>query len=154
MGPVPAIGYLLQHTAAILGRQSDQVLQERLGIGMSQYRILMMLQARPNIQQRKLADSLGQTEASVSRQIKLLTDKGLLATHVNPKSRREHLALPTSKGIKITDAAQEVLTNYHTPLLESLTEKQREQLLETLTTFHSHICSPSRPFACDHPFDI
>src|SRR5262245_828979 len=100
MGPVVTTGYLLQHTAMILMRQSDQVLQERLGVGMSQFKILMMVRTSPNVQQRKLAEALGQTEASISRQTKLLCEKGLLIIRVNPKSRREHIAVPTAKGLK------------------------------------------------------
>src|SRR5688572_31693887 len=98
MEPVSAIPYLLQHTAAMLLRQSDQILQERLGIGMSQVRILTMLEHEPNVQQRKLADRLGQTEASISRQIKLMREKGFLTVAVNPKSKREHITVPTQKG--------------------------------------------------------
>src|ERR1700755_3521534 len=97
MRPVITTGYLLQHTATILMRQSDQVLQERLGIGMSQFRVLLMLQRNANSQQRKLAECLGQTEASISRQIKLLCEKSLLAVRVNPQSRREHIAVLTPK---------------------------------------------------------
>jgi len=152
MDPVITIGYLLQHTATMLMRQSDQILQERLGIGMSQLRILMMLQHVPNTQQRKLADRLGQTEASISRQIKLLQEKGLLTARVNPKSRREHLTVPTTRGIKMTEAALDVLTHYHSPMIELLTDKQREQLQTGLRIFHDHICAPNKPFACDHPF--
>jgi DNA-binding MarR family transcriptional regulator len=154
MGPVITIGYLLQHTASILMRQSDQVLQERMGIGMSQLRLLMMLQKEPNVQQRKLAECLGQTEASVSRQIKLLSEKGLLTVRVNPKSRREHLTVPTSKGVKMTEAALDVLTHYHTPMIERLDEKQRAQLISTLKTLHDHTCAPGKPFACDHSFKV
>ena len=154
MGPVTTVGYLLTHTATILLRQSDQVLQERLGIGMSQFKILMMLQNNPNVQQRKLAECLGQTEASISRQIKLLCEKGLLAIRVNPKSRREHITVPTVKGLKMTNAAIEVLEQYHTPMLELISEKQRQQLVETLQTFHGYICSTGKPFACDHPFNM
>ena len=153
MGPVIITGYLLQHTATILMRQSDQVLQERLGIGMSQFRLLMMLQRNPNVQQRKLAESLGQTEASVSRQIKLLFERGMLATKVNPKSRREHVTMPTPKGIKITEAALEILEQYHTPMFETLTDKQRSQLTETLSKLHDYTCASGRPFACDRPLD-
>jgi DNA-binding MarR family transcriptional regulator len=120
---------------------SDQVLQERLGIGMSQFKILMMLQRNPNVQQRKLAECLGQTEASISRQIKLLCEKGLLAIRVNPKSRREHITVPTMKGEKMTNAAIEVLEQYHTPMLELIPEKQRQQFVQTLETFHGYICS-------------
>jgi len=154
MGPVMTVGYLLTHTATILLRQSDQVLQERLGIGMSQYKILMMLQHNPNVQQRKLAECLGQTEASISRQIKLLCEKGLLAIRVNPKSRREHITVPTAKGSKLTDAAIEVLEQYHALMFDLVNEKQRQQLQDILQTFHTHICASGKPFACDHPFDI
>lgn len=154
MQPVITIGYLLQHTATILMRQSDQVLQERLGIGMSQLKLLMMLQQASNVQQRKLAECLGQTEASISRQIKLMREKGLLAVRINPKSRREHMTVPTAKGVKITEAALDVLTQYHTPMIELLNPKQREQLTAMLTSFHNHICTPGKPFACDHPLKI
>ncbi len=154
MGPVVTVGYMLQHTAIILMRQSDQVLQERLGIGMSQFRILMMLKANPNVQQRKLAEYLGQTEASISRQTKLLSEKGLLLVRVNPKSRREHIALPTAKGLKMTEAALEILEQYHTPLFDLLSDKQRQQLVISMNTLHESICAPGNPFACDRPFDI
>ncbi|HSX16964.1 MAG TPA: MarR family winged helix-turn-helix transcriptional regulator [Patescibacteria group bacterium] len=154
MGPIITIGYLLQHTATILMRQSDQVLQERLGIGMSQLRLLMILQINPNVQQRKLAECLGQTEASISRQTKLLCEKGMLASRVNPKSRREHITVLTAKGTKMTEAALEVLQQYHSPMFDLLTEKQQQQLKESLTKFHAYTCVPGKPFACDHPFDV
>lgn len=154
MGPVMTVGYLLMHTATIMLRQSDQVLQEQLGIGMSQFKILMMVQHSPNVQQRKLAECLGQTEASISRQIKLLCEKGLLVIRVNPKSRREHITVPTAKGIKMTNAAADVLEQYHEPMLELVTEKQRQQLKDTLQMFHGHVCTAGKPFACDHPFNI
>lgn len=154
MGPVIAAGYLLQHTATILMRQSDQVLQERLGIGMSQYKLLMMLEQSPNVQQRKLAECLGQTEASISRQTKLLCEKGLLAIRVNPKSRREHITVLTPKGLKVTEAASDVLSNYHSPMFEMLNDKQQQQLMEILGKFHKHTCVPGKQFACDHPFGM
>ncbi|HUC89662.1 MAG TPA: MarR family winged helix-turn-helix transcriptional regulator [Patescibacteria group bacterium] len=152
MGPVSAVSYLFLHTATILMRQSDQALQERLGIGMSQYKLLMMLQHSPNVQQRKLAECLGQTEASISRQIKLLCEKGLLTTRVNPKSRREHITVLTAKGAKMTIAALDVLKQYNDPLLAVLSGKEQQVLTESLHKLHSSICAPGKPFACDHPF--
>ena len=154
MKPASSIGYLLSHVASTLHRQSDQVLQERLGIGMSQYKILIMLQALPNADQRKLADCLGQTEASISRQVKLLHEKGLLITKVDPNERRRHLTIATVKGQKITEAAQEVLVQYHAPLFATLSTKQQEQLKAMLVTLHDYTCAPGRPMACDHPFDV
>lgn len=154
MSPTITIGYLLQHTATILMRQSDQVLQERLGIGISQFRLLMMLQSTPNVQQRKLAECLGQTEASISRQIKLLCEKGMLGVRVNPKSRREHITVLTAKGMKMTEAAMEVLDQYHETMFDLVGNKQLQQVKDALITFHGHTCVPGKPFACDHPFNI
>lgn len=154
MEPVSSIAYLLQHTATMMMRQSDQVLQERLGIGMSQFRILMLLQLEPGVQQRKLADCLGQTEASISRQIKLMADKGLLTVAVNPKSKREHVMVLTPKGVKITEAAKDVLAGYNQPVNDLLGEKQRKQLSEMLASLHDHTCAAGKPFACDHTFKI
>lgn len=149
-----AIPYLLQHTAAMMLRQSDQVLQERLGIGMSQLRILTMLEHQPNAQQRKLADLLGQTEASISRQIKLMAEKGYLTVAVSPKSRREHITVPTPKGVKITEAAKEVLAAHNQPLTDLLGAKQQKMLYEMLTDIHGYTCVLGKPFACDHSYKI
>ncbi|HSX23988.1 MAG TPA: MarR family winged helix-turn-helix transcriptional regulator, partial [Candidatus Saccharimonadales bacterium] len=72
MGPTNNIGYLLQHLSGVLAKQSDQALQERLGIGFSQFKILRVLQHSPQTQQRQIAEWIGKTEASISRQIKLM----------------------------------------------------------------------------------
>jgi DNA-binding MarR family transcriptional regulator len=138
----------------MLHRQSDQALQERLGIGVSQFKILMLLEQNPNVEQRRIADSLGQTEASISRQVKLLHEKGMLVTRINPQERRKHMTAPTPKGIKITEAAREVLARYHDPLLGQLSSKEQEQLHRALTLLHESVCAPGKPIACDRPFAI
>lgn len=154
MESIASVSYLLQHTATMMMRQSDQVLQERLGIGMSQLRILLLLLDEPNVQQRKLADCLGQTEASISRQIKLMGEKGYLTVMVNPKSKREHITVPTAKGVKITEAAKDVLEAYTQPLAEQIGDKKQKQLYELLSEIHAHTCVTGKPFACNHSFKI
>ncbi|HSD55790.1 MAG TPA: MarR family winged helix-turn-helix transcriptional regulator [Candidatus Saccharimonadales bacterium] len=148
------VGYLLQHVASTLARQSDQVLQERLGIGMSQFRILSMLQEQPNTSQRQIADSLGQTEASISRQVKLLQERGMLQLQVDPTEKRKHVTHPTAKGLKITVAAREVLNTYTAPMLDVLSDKELPQFQRMLTLLHEYTCAPGRPMACDRPFTI
>lgn len=143
--PINNLGYLLQHVTTLLSKQSEQVLQERLGIGFSQFKILRVLQSNPHIKQREIASNLGQTEASISRQVKLMLDEGLLRSTISPKNRREHITVPTPKGLKLAAAAMEALAQYHTPTFASLTEKQREQLREILETVHTKICPIDHP---------
>ncbi len=140
MRPSNNVGYLLQRLAFMLNRQSDQVLQEQLGIGFSQFKILMVLGWNPSVRQRHIADKLGQTEAGISRQIKLLKELGLLTTQVNPKNRREHITVPTSKGERMTEKAMELLNQYYAPMLGQLSDKQQEKLLESLTILHDFVC--------------
>lgn len=148
------IGYLLQHVPSVMAKQSDHVLQERLGIGFSQFKILMVLQWNPNVQQRHIAESLGQTEASISRQIKLLHDRGLLESKTSSSNRRERITTPTKKGIELAEKAREVLTDYHGPMFAKLTEDQVALMLEVLVKMHNHVCQQGKMGACDHPIDV
>ncbi|HXH27291.1 MAG TPA: MarR family transcriptional regulator [Candidatus Acidoferrum sp.] len=153
MSPTNRLGYLLQHTASILARQYDVVLQKELGLGMAQFKILMILQHGQHIQQNKLADCLGQTEASISRQIKLLAKAGLLEVQVTPDNRRQHIASVTAKGAALTSQALEILKNYSAPIFDSLTAAQKQQLESCLEVLHQHTCAAGKPFACNHSFD-
>jgi MarR family transcriptional regulator for hemolysin len=147
------LGYLLQHLAFTLGRQSDQVLQERLGIGFSQFKILMVLKWNPKVQQKHIADSLGQTEASISRQIKLLYDQGLLSSRKNPDNKREHIADLTTRGLRVIDEALQVLNDYHAPVFGKLSAREQEALKVLLQKMHEEACAPGRAANCQHPFN-
>lgn len=147
------LGYLLNHLAFVLGRQSDQVLQERLGLGFSQFKIMMVLRTNPHVQQKEIAERLGQTEASISRQIKLLLKRGLLQTVKRPENRREHITTLTAKGERFTDEALDILNTYHAPVFEQLSDKQRAQLVESLRSMHAQACRGDRPGACHHIFE-
>ena len=148
MGLHNNIGYLLQHTASSLARQSDQMLQERLGIGYSQFKIMMVLQWNPSVRQRHIAENLGQTEASISRQIKLMHEDGLLQTRISPQNRREHITTLTRKGERLAEEAVSVLNYFYAPILEPLSEKQQKQLAEVLGIMHNEACKGDRPGRC------
>lgn len=147
------VGYMLFHLAFTMSRQNDQMLQERLGIGFSQFKILMVLERNPHIRQRQIAETLGQTEASISRQIKLMTESGLLRAQPSAHNKREHITALTTKGTLVVEEAMSTLNRYHAPTFGRLQEKQRDQLLRTLQIMHESICQPGKTGACDHPFN-
>jgi MarR family transcriptional regulator, transcriptional regulator for hemolysin len=138
--PKDTIGYLLQHVSFVLGRHSDQVLSEQLGIGIAQYKIMTILQWRSDIRQRDIAKMLGQTEASISRQIKLMQDSGLLEVRINPSNRREHQTMLTYKGSRLARTATEILNRYHRPAFEHMSARQQQVLHELLTSMHQAVC--------------
>ena len=132
----PLIHTLIHHLSSLYAREADQILQEQLGIGFSQFKILHVLQQNAATQQKHISFQLGQTEASISRQIKLLERRGLLESGVNPANRREHTTILTMKGERITEAAQTVLTNFQNNSIAHMPVKQQAQLLELLSEIH------------------
>lgn len=140
----------MNHLAGVMNKQSDQILQEQLGIGYSQYKILMVLEWNPRIQQRGIADSLGQTEASVSRQIKLLQRKGLLTTKTDDHNHRKHITAPTPLGMQITEAATAILRRSFGPDFASIGDDHLLRLINGLHHLHKVVCRPGRVGACDH----
>ncbi|MDL2341862.1 MAG: MarR family winged helix-turn-helix transcriptional regulator [Patescibacteria group bacterium] len=152
MKPANNLGYLIQHVAAVMAKQADQALQEQLGIGLSQFKILMVLQKNDRVQQRFIADSLGQTEASISRQIQLLQDKDLLTSKCDPKNRRQHITVPTPAGLELTKTAMQVLSELMDPELAHMGQPAFEQLLANLHQLHQIVCQPGKTGACDHQF--
>jgi DNA-binding MarR family transcriptional regulator len=154
MGPTTNLSYLLQHLSEVLAKQYDQVLQEQLGIGVSQYKLLIVLEWNPRVQQQTIATSLGQTEASISRQVKLLKAKGLLATKNDPTNRRRHITAPTTLGMQVTEAATAIIRRSFGPEFARLGEDQLMQLITTLQELHQIICRPGKLGACDHQLGL
>jgi DNA-binding MarR family transcriptional regulator len=154
MGPTTNLSYLLQHLSEVLAKQYDQVLQEQLGIGLSQYKLLIVLEWNPRVPQRTIATSLGQTEASISRQIKLLKGKALLVTKNDPANRRKHITAPTTLGMQVTEAATAIMRRSFGPEFARLGEDQLFQLIASLQQLHQIICRPGKLGACDHQLGI
>ncbi len=154
MGPTNNLSYLIQHLASVMGRQADQLLQEQLGIGLSQFKILMALEWNPRVQQKAIADTLGQTEASISRQLKLLQDKKLLVTKQDPQNRRRHITTPTPKGMQITEAANTLMRRNLGTEYAGLGDDQLMHLVTGLQRLHRMVCRPGNPGACDHPLGL
>lgn len=141
-------GYLLHHLSFVLDRQSDQLLQNALGIGFSQFKILLALKWHENVQQRTIAEYLGQTEASVSRQIKLLQQHGLLESTVSPRNRREHITRLTAKGNRLAERGKELLNSYHAPMFTRLAPDQQAQFVDILSAMHEYACQATKTGAC------
>lgn len=141
-------GYLLQHVAAITDRRADQALQERMGIGTSQYRVMVVLRASPGVQQKHVAEVLSQTEASISRQVKLLVEQGLVTSRVSQANRRQHLTALTPRGLHFVDEADNILADIYNQALEHLSKRQQNQIDELLQLIHTRLC-PEQTMA-DH----
>jgi len=139
--PTDNVSYLIQKIAMLLSRQNDFILTQNLGIGFSQFKLLMILRWQPNIKQKQIAQQLGQTEASISRQIKLMFNDGLLQSTLNPSNRREHITTLTTRGQRICDESIELMKTSYQPMISQLSKHQEVDLLKSLTVLNEYLQS-------------
>ncbi len=84
----------------MLDKMSEQILQDRLGFGFSQFLVLLTLAGQPKAPQKFVARALDQTQAAVSRQVDILVNLGLVSRTRNPDSKREYVLSLTKPGMK------------------------------------------------------
>lgn len=144
------IDNILQHITSLLTRDSDQILLEQLGIGYSQYKIINLIKNGKSVKQRFISSSLGQTEASISRQIDILISKKLINKQIDPHNKRIRLISISQKGKKIADATNEVLAKFHKSILTNFSDKQQGELLKLLEELHSNLCRANHSTDIDY----
>jgi DNA-binding MarR family transcriptional regulator len=132
------IGYMLHHLAASLDSASDKALKTLFGIGLAQFRILLVLEEQDGITQKKIAEELSQTEASISRQIKILSAKSLIEIEGNFDNRRQRRIYQTHRGHELAVKAVKALNEYHRPIFDSLSGQEQTQLCEILKKLDEH----------------
>ncbi len=136
------IPYLLHHLSFLLDKEVDHALTEQLDIGMSQLKVLYVLEKWPYSQQRSIARILGQDDSSISRLVQHLVERGLVARKPNPKDRRQHIIVMTSAGSALLTKARDVTKDCHDIALTGLDTTQRQELRTMLELLHRRSCTP------------
>ncbi|MGH7195349.1 MAG: MarR family winged helix-turn-helix transcriptional regulator [Candidatus Saccharimonadales bacterium] len=147
--PTDALGSALNHLSFVLDRQINQALFEQLGLGLAQYKVLAEISNSPRPKQKQIANNLAQTEASISRQIKLLSDAGLIIARVDPKNRRSRATFLTYKGERLVQAAGTIFANQHKQIFAKLNQQQLAALANYLAVLHGAVCGNKQSRACD-----
>lgn len=127
-----SLGATLHQLSCMIDQQSETMLQQKFRIGFSQFKILSALLWRDNVRQREIADFLDQTEASISRQIGLMQDAGLVSSRRDAQNRRQRITSLTGKGAQVAKQAVAALEAHHAPMFQRLTLDQQAELQKTL----------------------
>jgi len=105
----PRLYWQIHKLAFLLEKRADESLRSELGIGFAQYKVLEAINQNMLARQNMVAAMLDQTEASISRQIKILQKKGLiLVSEVMGNKRAKELSL-TVIGDEMVRHAEELL---------------------------------------------
>ena len=132
-------GFLLHKIGALMERTSDHVLFNEFGVGYSQFKILFALSHHEDVQQKEIAQFLGQTEASISRQIKLLREARFITITLGRDDKKKHLITLTSKGQNLLTDALSTLNRFYEPMLSTLSPKAQLELAGQLGMIHDSL---------------
>ena len=98
------------HTLAfLLEKKVDESLKEQLQLGFAQYKVLEAIGRKTNAKQNTIADLLDQTEASISRQIKILQRKKLINVDAVMGNKRARELSLTEQGEEQLRQCQSIL---------------------------------------------
>jgi len=98
-GDMAALWFLVRRAAGLLDRASDALLRSELDVSMAQFLVLSVVDAHPGeLSQTWVAQRLGLTKGTVSRQIERAVAAGLMTAQVSRRSRRENTLALTRAG--------------------------------------------------------
>ena len=128
--------FLVRKSAALMDRGGEELFREGIGISLSQFMVLSVIDARPGaFNQQTVADYLGLTKGTVSRQIENAESAGLLTTSVSPISRRERVAELTPEGNEIVRRGDELLARSQFAAFAALDADDLRATIRTLSRF-------------------
>ena len=87
------------HTLAFLfEKKADELLRENFELGFAQYKVLEAIGRNTNAKENTVAELLDQTEASISRQIKILSQRKLINVDAVMGNKRARELNLTNQG--------------------------------------------------------
>ncbi len=124
----PRFYWQVHKISFLLEKKADERLKEQVGVGFAQYKVMEAVGRNMLAKQNTIANLLDQTEASISRQIKLLQNKELLvAANVMGNKRARELSL-TEKGEDILQQCEEILDFVQAKFISGLSFEEQEML--------------------------
>ena len=91
--------YLIRRAAALMDHQGETLLRRELGVSLAQFLVLSVVDAHPGpLSQQAIADRVGLTKGSVSRQIDHAVAADLMTVRVAAHTRRENAVTLTEAG--------------------------------------------------------
>lgn len=137
--------FLVRRTAGLMDRAGEALFRGELGISLAQFLVLSVVDAHPGpLSQQAIADRLGLTKGTVSRQIDAAVSAGLMSVEVSRHSRRENQVRLTPAGdalVRRGDTAYDMARN---ALLPDLAPDDLSITIRVLTSLNAAL-DPSGP---------
>lgn len=118
---------------------------EPAGITPGEFGLLAAVQDLPDLEQRRLARTLGIDAVSAGHMIDRLEGAGLLQRRVDPGDRRARLLSATPKGAALRERLRPAALEAQERIMAALTSEERQTFLDLLTRIVETNQSYARP---------
>jgi DNA-binding MarR family transcriptional regulator len=125
--------YLIRRVAGVMDRQGETLCRGELGISLAQFLVLSVVDAHPGpLSQQAVADRLGLTKGTVSRQIEAAVAAGLMTVQVAPHTRRENALALTKAGAALVRKGDKLMEHSRAAMLDAAEPDELRSALTVL----------------------
>jgi DNA-binding MarR family transcriptional regulator len=136
--------FLVRRVASLYDKLGEALFRRRLGISLAQFLVLSVVDAHPGmINQQAIADRLGLTKGTVSRQIDNAVAAGLMTVGTSPHSRREHVIALTTEGTALVRHGDDLFAEARRSGLSNLDADEVPITIRTLSTLNDALSTIS-----------
>lgn len=126
----PRLYWQIHKLAFLLEKRADENLKAQAGIGFAQFKVLEAIGSNMLAKQNLIASQLDQTEASISRQIKILQKKSLISVASVMGNRRARELSLTEKGEELLLQSVEILDMAQAQIIGALSYQEQRHFQE------------------------
>lgn len=112
--------FLLNAVSNAWGRKTSTIYRRDFDMGLSEWRVISMLNIEPGITASRICDVLRLDKAAVSRSLKALLKKGLLGYEQVSNDPRKRLWSLSAEGLKTHDALMSVALSCESKLVSNI----------------------------------
>jgi DNA-binding MarR family transcriptional regulator len=113
--------FLIRRAAGVFDHQGEVLLRRELGISLAQFLVLSVVDAHPGpLSQQAVADRVGLTKGTVSRQIDGAVAAGLITVRVASHTRRENAVTLTEAGTTLVRRGDALTQSSRAAVLDAI----------------------------------
>lgn len=120
-------------------RSASRLYLSRFGIGIEAWRIMVLLAIEGRITANRIRQVIFMDKASVSRSLRTMHERGLIALTENPADARQRFVELTQPGFEIHDQIIGLALAREERLLACLSDEERRTLVGLLLKIHGNL---------------
>ncbi len=127
-----SVGFVVNTTAKAFQKTLDLELRKKVGVTISQLRVVVALIQHPGLTQKEIADKVGVEGATLVPVIDKMEKEGLLKRKPDSKDRRVNRIYLTSKSDSLWNSMMECALHVRKISTRDISEQEIQSALETL----------------------